>query len=271
MIMTHNTPLNGPPIHWSNTVSRNLARLHADIHLACRRARRPHADVRLVAVTKYAPLQAINALLSLGVADLGESHVQQLLKRAVALGHDDAGWIARNPSKPRWHMIGHLQRNKVNALLAVSRIVHSLDSLRLAEKLSERAAALNAPIDVFVEVNVSGEPAKTGVPPADAPRLVDAASRLPALTLRGLMTMAPYDPNPESARPCFSKLRELSHQIRRAGAPPTFTELSMGMSGDYLVAIEEGATVVRIGSALFHSAQDAPPSAADATAPLDLT
>jgi pyridoxal phosphate enzyme (YggS family) len=234
---------------------QNLERVHATIHDACRRSGRDPADVRLVAVTKYVELDTIRALLDAGVWDLGENRVQQLTSRATALGAASQGLFAPDPAvhaTPRWHMIGHLQRNKVKAVLRHTRVLHSLDSARLARELEKQAEKLELTVDAFLELNLAGEQAKSGAPPAEAAPLAEAVSQCPHLRLHGLMTMPPFDPDPQAARPYFARLRELLDELRQSGAVgPDCVHLSMGMTIDYEVAIEEGATFVRIGSALF--------------------
>lgn len=244
------------PSDWKERLRVNLALIRGNIAAAAVRAGRNPADVRLIAVTKYVSLDVLREVLAAGTVDLGESHVQQLAQRAQACGPPRYDWpdAARpNPGeRPRWHMIGHLQRNKVKQLLPHARLLHSLDSARLAETLEQHAAQADVWIDAFVEVNVSGEASKQGVVPDALPALVAAAQACPHLRLRGLMTMAPYNPDPEASRPCFARLRQLLQQLRATGTGgPLCTELSMGMSQDYAVAVEEGATFVRVGSALF--------------------
>jgi pyridoxal phosphate enzyme (YggS family) len=233
----------------------NLAGVRATIAEACRRAGRDPGDVRLVAVTKYVDLEAIRALLAAGVRDLGENRVQQLVSRAETLGAADLALLAPDSDArqlPRWHMIGHLQRNKVKALLRHTRILHSLDSVRLTHELESQAEKLGLTVDAFLEFNVAGEQAKSGAPLEQADALAEAASHSPHIRLHGLMTMPPFDPDPEAARPHFAHLRELLERLRSGGAVgPDCVHLSMGMTIDYAVAIEEGATFVRIGSALF--------------------
>lgn len=246
-----------PELH--QRLIHNVECVRAAIGHACARVGRPPDSVRLVAVTKYAPPPVIHALLAAGVADLGENQVQQLTARALTLGADLAGWPeppAAAPAgperRPRWHMVGHLQRNKVKLLLPHARIVHSLDSERLARTLQELAERQNVNVDVFVEVNAAAEASKFGVAPAELEPLITVVRALPRLHLRGLMTMAPLDPEPERARPHFARLRALLEQLRSRGvAGPECVHLSMGMSQDYAVAVEEGATVVRVGSALY--------------------
>lgn len=246
-------------------LARNLASVRARLAAACRRAGRAPEGVRLVAVTKYVDADTIGGLLALGALDLGENRAQQLEPRAAALGAslatldaDRTAPPAATPhTRPRWHMIGHVQRNKVRKVLAASRIIHSVDSLRLAEDISRIAGELAAQVDVLVEINVSGEASKQGVPSSEAAALVERIGRLPHLALRGLMTMAPLVPDPETVRPIFAALRELGQALRACGAAgPQCDQLSMGMTNDFEVAVEEGATIVRIGSALYEGLAD---------------
>lgn len=233
-------------------LAENLAAVRAAMADACAKSGRSADAVLLVAVTKYVTPEVVQALLALGVRDLGESRVQQLVQRAEQLGATPAGWDAAADDRPRWHLIGHLQRNKVRAALQCTRIIHSLDSVRLTEALRQHAESLGAPVDVFLEVNLSGEANKTGAPPADVPAIVQAVGSCDTVRLCGLMTMAPYDPDPETARPCFAGLRELLERLQQRGdVPPSCRQLSMGMSHDFGVAIEEGTTCIRVGSALF--------------------
>jgi pyridoxal phosphate enzyme (YggS family) len=248
---------------WQQQLRDNLARVRDSIAGACQRRGRDPRAVRLVAVTKYVAPPALREVLQAGVPDLGESHVQQLVARARAcepprLDWPDLGEPAS--ARPRWHMIGHLQRNKVKALLPYARIIHSLDSPRLAQVIEQQAAALDARVDVLIEVNVAGEASKTGIGPDSVPPLLEAVAACRHLCLRGLMTMAPYDPDPEAARPCFVRLRELLEHGRSVGlVGPECVHLSMGMSQDYAVAVEEGATLVRVGSALFEGLPSSDP------------
>jgi pyridoxal phosphate enzyme (YggS family) len=236
-------------------LQRNLADVRANIAQACQRAGRAPTEVRLVAVTKYVDLDIIRALWAAGAGDLGENRVQQLTDRATTLGSADLDLLAPPPNAaapPRWHMIGHLQRNKVKALLRHTRILHSLDSVRLVQEIEKQAEKLDLTVDAFLEFNVAGELAKSGAPLDQASALAEAATACSHIRLHGLMTMPPFDPDPEAARPHFVRLRELLEQLRGDGAVgPKCVHLSMGMTIDYAVAVEEGATFVRIGSALF--------------------
>ncbi len=235
-------------------VRANLARVEENIAAACARVGRPASEVRLVAVTKSVDPPIIQELQAAGLRDFGENRVQQLIARAEILGSAPGGWTPAGDGSPLpcWHMIGHLQRNKVARLLPHVRIVHSVDSTRLAAELGAAAAARGWRVDVLLETNVAGEASKTGVAPDELEGLVAAIRGWPALTLRGLMTMAPLVEDAERARPCFARLRELLRGLQARGAVgPECVHLSMGMSQDYAVAVEEGATVVRVGSALF--------------------
>lgn len=233
-------------------IARNVAHVRDTIARAARRCGRDPDDVRLVAVTKYLDPASIAAVIDARLTELGENRVQQLVSRAAALGPGEPdGWPAAARTW-RWHMIGHLQRNKVRALLRVSRVIHSVDSQRLAAEIEAEATRADLLVDAFIEVNVSGEPAKEGVAAADAATLAEYVSRLRRVRLAGLMTLAPLHADPQRARPVFAGLRELLEKLRACGAAAeTCRELSMGMTSDYEVAVEEGATVVRIGSALF--------------------
>jgi pyridoxal phosphate enzyme (YggS family) len=222
---------------------------------AAQRSGRPASAVRLVAVTKTIGVNIIRQLLDAGVRDLGENRVQELIKRAGMIQeyHSRLQLGAAAPTEPpRWHMIGHLQRNKVKSVLPWITCVHSLDSLRLAEELSAVSTKMDRNIDVLVEINASGEKSKFGVAVGAVNYLVEQVVTLPGLTVVGLMTMAPLVDDPEKIRPIFVRVREIFEEL--AGTKlvgPRFRELSMGMSQDYAVAIEEGATIVRIGTALF--------------------
>ncbi|NBW86917.1 MAG: YggS family pyridoxal phosphate-dependent enzyme [Planctomycetia bacterium] len=224
----------------------NLSRVRESVAEACRRAGRPPADVTLVGVTKYVDATAARCLLEAGCADLAESRPQELWAKAAAL--------ADARPEPRWHLVGHLQRNKVRRTLPVGALIHTLDSRRLLEALEAEAAAADTACEVLVEVNVSGDPARSGAMEADAEPLLVAAAQSPHLRLRGLMAMASHPDGPAAdARRDFARLRELRDRITARGIVDAalVRELSMGMSGDFAEAILEGSTMVRIGSALF--------------------
>lgn len=229
---------------------------------AAARSGRSAQDVVMVAVTKYATVDQIQQLLELGHTDLGESKVQQLTQRVAqidefldrkrTLGNAAPKSKDLMPEEVRWHMIGHLQRNKVKQVVPLVSLIHSVDSLRLAEELHNYAARHDLTIDVLLQVNASGEGQKNGVACPAAFHLAESIDTMVHLRLRGLMTMAAKSDNPEDARPAFARTAEIFKDLRDAKVGgPTCNVLSMGMSHDFEVAIEEGANVVRIGSALF--------------------
>ncbi|MCA9075702.1 MAG: YggS family pyridoxal phosphate-dependent enzyme [Planctomycetaceae bacterium] len=224
----------------ASIITANLATIQGKIEEAARASRRSPADVRLVAVTKYAELAWVRQLIDAGMTTLGESRPQQLVERAELLG--DA---------VEWHLIGHLQRNKVRQVLPHVSLIHSIDTLRLLSRVGEIASELELRPRVLLEVNVSGETSKDGFSSeslrAEWQQIVEQNS----VVVDGLMTMAPASDDPEDARPTFAALRELRDELSSLAPGLSLPELSMGMSGDYIVAIEEGATLVRIGSALF--------------------
>jgi PLP dependent protein len=208
------------------------------IRAACARAGRLREEVTLVAVTKTQPISVINEAIALGLADIGENRVQEYLsKRPDLLPH-------------RFHMIGHLQRNKVRMIAGLSALIHSVDAGELAREIDRRAGEAGIVAGVLLEVNTSGEASKEGVMPDGVEDLARAVRAMPNLVLRGLMTVADIAGDPEEVRPRFRLLRALRDAVREDGAAGC-TELSMGMTGDFEVAVEEGATMIRIGSALF--------------------
>jgi PLP dependent protein len=240
-------------------IAANLAAVRERIARACERCDRDPASVRLVAVTKYARLEWVRAAIDLGLRDLGENRPQQLIERAEQFGH--AAHEAES-ELPRWHLIGPLQRNKARKLLPFATWIHSVDSVKLLESIHRIAFVeeqWSSLPKLLLELNVSGETQKGGFRPEelDEGRLIaglgDAAwQRLP---IAGLMTMAPLVDDAEQARPVFRELRSLRDRWQEATGRP-LPELSMGMSGDFEVAIEEGTTQVRIGSALWQGLAD---------------
>jgi len=224
-------------------LAANLACVRGRIALAASRAGRRPDDVTLIAVTKsVGPAQAA-ALARLGARDLGENRTDVLAEKRTAL--ETAGVPAR------WHMIGRLQTNKVRRALPSIDVLHSIDRPSLLDALAaELSKSDGPPLPAFLEVNVAGETAKAGFAPADVATALAAARRIPRLAVRGLMTMAPLSPDSESSRPVFRRLRELRDEARRVGYLELL-DLSMGMSQDFEVAVEEGATHVRVGTALF--------------------
>lgn len=222
-----------------DAVAHRVEEVRAKIEEACRRAHRSPGEVLLVAVTKGRSLEQVEAALAAGLQDLGENYVQEGRRKAMAVG----------TGRCRWHFIGHLQTNKVRQALEYVDRIHSLDGFRLAEELNDRALRAGRRVPCLVEVNVSGEASKHGVSPVELPALYEHAASLPGIELEGLMTMAPLAGDGEASRPVFARLRQLADDLTRRGLPAR--ELSMGMTQDFEVAIEEGATMVRVGTALF--------------------
>lgn len=234
----------------------NLKRVRDRIEEACARAGRRPEDIRLIAVTKTVEIDVIRTVIEAGVVELGESRVQNLIKRAgmiyehLSRRRQLEGGEA--PINPHWHMVGHLQRNKVKQLLPWVHTIHSLDSLRLAEEISNEAAKINRTIPALIEINVSNEKSKFGIAVGAAGHFAKYIASLPNIQIVGLMGMAPFADDPQQARPYFSRLREVFEDMVSEGeVGPEFRDLSMGMSNDFEIAIEEGATMVRVGSALF--------------------
>lgn len=228
----------------------NLAAVHDRIAAACGRVRRDVSEVMMVAVTKSVDVATIRELVLLGQTELGESRVQQLSERVADEGV--AAAAAEIGQDVRWHMIGHLQRNKVKVALEAATVIQCIDSLRLAEEISTRASRAGLEVECLMEVNTSGETRKGGVAVGAAMHLAEQVCTLEGIRLTGLMTMAPMVDDPEEARICFVRLRELFEEMQseKTGGRE-FRHLSMGMSNDFEPAIEEGATIVRIGTALF--------------------
>ena len=219
-------------------VAENVQNIRRRIALACERSGRSPGDVTLIAVTKDIPGDTVREIISAGVSDIGENYVQELkLKKDEIPGNG-----------VRWHFIGHLQTNKVKDIAPWIHAVHSVDSLRLASEISRRALAANRTIAVLVEVNTSGEATKFGLTPEEAPAVVREIIRLPAIELTGLMTIGPLTEDPEGSRGAFRTLAGLRERLADEGM--TLRHLSMGMSDDFEAAIEEGATMVRIGRAI---------------------
>jgi pyridoxal phosphate enzyme (YggS family) len=216
-------------------IARAIGRVRDRIERACARAARDPGSVQLVAVSKGHPDAAIRAAYAAGLRVFGENYAQELERKASAL---------TDLQEIKWRFIGHLQRNKIKLVERARATVDTVDSSRLAEAISARAVAGGNEVEVLLEVNVGGEAQKSGCAPADLAALVEAVRALPGIRLRGLMTIAPHFENPEDTRPCFAVLRELG---KAHGLP----ELSMGMTADLEQAVEEGATMVRIGTAIF--------------------
>ena len=217
-------------------VAGEVARVRARIAAAAGRAGRRPEEIILVAVTKGVELARIREVVAAGVTDVGESRVQEAVAKIAALR-----------ATARWHLVGHLQRNKAGLAAGLFSVIHSLDSIRLAEDLSRRAPQ---PLDVLLQVNVAREPQKFGLTPESLAAVLRSTAQLPRLRVIGLMTIATLHPDPEHARPVFRRLRTLRDEVARV-LGTALPHLSMGMSDDFEVAIEEGATLVRVGRAIF--------------------
>ncbi len=221
------------------TLAANIFRVREQIAEAAIRAGRDPASVRLVAVTKTFPAETVQAAYDCGLRDFGENRVQEFFQKLPSL----------RVSGATFHLIGHLQSNKVHPAMAFDWI-QTLDSERLARRLSQAALEAGKTLPALMEVKFGEEEAKTGVSEVGLAELVATVAPLPALELRGLMTLPPYTEDPEGARPYFRRLRELRDRLQQSGFP-NLRELSMGMTHDFRVAIEEGATIVRVGTAIF--------------------
>lgn len=226
-------------------IAANIEKITQRIAAACSRAGRDPHSVELMAVTKTVSTERILQAVDAGITLLGENYVQEAREKQELLG-----------GSARMHLIGHLQTNKAKYAVRLFDCVHSVDRLELAQELNKRAKAVNRTLDILIEVNVSGEQTKNGVSPAQVRELIGRIAGLENLSVRGLMTMAPYSDDPETSRPYFQALRQLRDDIAREEIPRVqMAELSMGMTDDFEVAIEEGSTIVRIGRAIFGARQ----------------
>lgn len=239
-------------------LAEKLDAVRERIAAAAAKAKREPAEVTLVAVTKTAAPEQIREVVQLGVNDLAESRVQVLTQRAAQMNEHlqrritHGGDATKPTDKLRWHMIGHLQRNKVKSVLPLVGMIHSIDSLRLAEEIDTQAAKMDRKVPVLMQVNASEEPQKFGVAVGAAVHLAEQIDSMPNLQLVGLMTMAPLEEPEAKVRQAFSRTREIFEELKwhKIGGT-TLRHLSMGMSNDFELAIAEGATMVRIGSLLF--------------------
>lgn len=229
------------------SIAENITRVQEQIRSAAHRAGRSADSIMLMAVSKTFPGEAIHAAYTAGLRIFGENRVQEFAEKSASV---------KNLTNAHFHLIGHLQSNKANKAAELFQAIDSVDSLKLAEKLNAAAAALNKKLAVLLEVNVGGESAKSGLA-SDSPEIdavLEAAPRLANLEIRGLMTVPPFTEDPEGARPYFRQLRELRDRLTAKNFPAVdLCELSMGMSHDFAIAIEEGSTCVRVGTAIFGS------------------
>lgn len=220
---------------------KNLEVIEENICNACKKAGRSRDEVTLIAVSKTKPVEDLQAVYDLNIRDFGENKVQELKDKIEVM-----------PKDMKWHMIGHLQRNKVKYIIGKVELIHSVDSLRLAEEISKQAKKNNVNADILVEVNIGDEDSKFGISTDEVIELVKDIAKLENISIKGLMCVAPYVVDSEENRPLFHKIKDLSVDIMSENIDNvSMSILSMGMSNDYQVAIEEGATMVRIGSNLF--------------------
>lgn len=222
-------------------LKENLETVEENIKRACEKSGRARDEVTLIAVSKTKPVEMLRDAYDLGVRVFGENKVQELTNKYDAL-----------PDDIKWHMIGHLQRNKIKYIIEKAHLIHSVDSIRLAEAIEKEAAKHNTIANILIEVNVAREESKFGLLPEEVDTFVDKVAEFSHIRVKGLMTIAPYVVNPEENRPIFAHLRKLSVDIAAKNAHnSTMGVLSMGMTNDYEVAIEEGATMVRVGTGIF--------------------
>jgi len=224
-----------------STIADNVAKLRARVAEAARRAGVEPETIRLVAVTKTIPVEAIREAVAAGITAVGENRVQEAEAKLPEIGRT-----------VEWHLVGHLQTNKAAKAVHLFDVIHSIDSMKVARAVSRHVQEVGRDLGLLVQVNTSGEESKFGVPPQEAPGLVEEMCSLPGIRIRGLMTIGPFRPDPQEARPSFHRLRKLAEKIGSLGFPGVeMTWLSMGMTGDFEVAIEEGANLIRVGTAIF--------------------
>ena len=222
-------------------IKENLVQVYGNIEKACENAGRNPMEVKLIAVSKTKPVEMLLEAYEWGCREFGENKVQELTEK-----------FERMPKDVKWHMIGHLQRNKVKYVVGKAALIHSVDSLKLAEEISREAMKKQVEVSILIEVNIAGEESKFGVRPQMAENLVREIAVLPGVHIQGLMAVAPYVENPEENRQYFALLKQLSVDIMRKNIDNVnMNVLSMGMSGDYMVAVEEGAVYVRVGTGIF--------------------
>lgn len=222
-------------------VKENILRIRERIAAAAARAGRDPSGVRLMGVTKTVGDDRILQAIEAGIDIIGENYVQEARRKIELMG-----------KSAEWHFIGHLQTNKAKYAVRLFDMIHSVNRMSLAEELNRRAAAAGVVCRVLIEVNLGGEESKSGAPPEEAPALIRSVAQMANLSIRGLMTMAPWYDDPERARPCFAGLRAIRDRIAAENIPNVaMRELSMGMTDDFEVAVEEGSTIVRVGRAIF--------------------
>ena len=222
-------------------VAENYRYVLKKVEEACARSGRDPKDVTLIAVSKTKPIEMIEEAMEAGARVFGENKVQELCDKYEQL-----------PKDLHWHLIGHLQRNKVKYIVDKAELIHSVDSLKLAEEISKEALKKNVEVNILIEVNVAEEESKFGVSVEETLALVEEIAKLPGIHIQGLITIAPYTTDPEENRPVFRTLKKLAVDIKKKNIDNVCMDvLSMGMTGDYQVAVEEGATLVRVGTGIF--------------------
>lgn len=222
-------------------LKENLEAVEEKVKKACEVSGRDRSEVTLIAVSKTKPVEMLQEIYDAGVRDFGENKVQELTEKYEIM-----------PKDMRWHMIGHLQRNKVKYIVDKTALIHSVDSLRLAQEISKEAVKKDVVVSILIEVNISGEETKFGLNAGETISMVEEIAKLPNLLVKGLMTVAPPVEDPEENRTVFRKIKQLSVDITNKNIDNVTMEiLSMGMTNDYTVAIEEGATMVRVGTGIF--------------------
>ncbi len=224
-----------------NDIAENIAQIRDRIDAACSRSGRNKESVHLIAVSKVKPAELVDAAFEAGQKLFGENYVQEFSDKVTQV------------KKPiTWHFIGALQSNKVKYIKGKVAMIHSVDRLSLATEINKQWSKLDSSIDILIQINIGNEESKSGCRPADLETLIREAAKLPYINIKGLMCLPPHDDDPERVRPYFTRMKQLSEQIAQLNIPGvTMDELSMGMSGDFEVAIEEGATLVRVGTAIF--------------------
>ena len=231
-----------------NTIQEHLVQVRQQLAAACQEAGRSPDEVTLVGVSKTQPAEAVLAVYQAGLRDFGENRPEEAAGKIEQVNAAVAG------ESPRWHMVGHVQRRKADSVVRCFDVVHSVDSVRLALRLEEKAAALGSVLPILIEVNVGGEASKYGFREGEGGALVQAVAEIAALAhlrVEGLMTVAPIADEPEAVRPVFARLRTLRDELRTRFPEVRWAHLSMGMTDDFEVAVEEGATMVRVGRAIF--------------------
>ncbi len=222
-------------------IVENILEVEKNILDACNRAKRKREEVTLIAVSKTKPIELLANAYKTGIREFGENKVQEIVNKYPQM-----------PEDVNWHMIGHLQRNKVKSVIDKVCLIHSVDSYRLAKQIDDEAGKTNRPVNVLVEVNVAEEESKYGIKPTEVDEIIGLMSQLNNIRIKGLMTIAPFVENPEENRIHFRNLKQLSVDIKSKNIDNvSMNILSMGMTNDYEIAIEEGATLIRVGTGIF--------------------